>query len=79
MDQTLLLMDRQMEGRTDEAGYRVACTRAKKHVTDGPTEIRKENSRPEASNGQQFPCPAKLLFPICWISVFFVEAGQRPW
>ena len=26
----MLLTDRQMEGRADEVGYRVACTRAKK-------------------------------------------------
>ena len=28
----------------------------------GKSKRGKRNSRPKASNGQQFPCPAKLLF-----------------
>ena len=40
-------------------------------------ETRKgENSRPKASNGQQYPCPAKLKFLNLLDLVFFVVAGQ---
>ena len=57
-----------MEGRTDEAGYRVACTRAKKPTGLLRSEKRKRReAKKEGEEGQIIIQLTSLFFPPSYI------------